>query len=187
MPIAIILSPGDVIPAILSYEKDAELLAALRNLTFSPILEDVQAAREWLQTLDEPSGWFGSMTEANAYLHRLERESEISASGVTAARKKLGMSMEAFAAALGMGGNENTRAKRIWEIEAGRARLNPMATRKLRALLARRQPLDPALGHMAGNSGSGWLFPSTAYHQVSGSSAVPPSSPHKRATQKTLS
>ena len=137
MPIAIVVAPGEIIPAVLANDTEADLLATLRGLVFAPALANVQAAREWLLTLEEPSGWFGSGAEVTAYLDRFDRSADLTPQEIATARKALGLSLEALAEAVGIGGNDNTRSKRMWEIENGRAKLNPQATRKLRALLAR--------------------------------------------------
>lgn len=139
MPIAIVLSETDVIPAILVEADAHQLVAQLRALRATPAtVTDEETARVWLQTLPEPSGWFTGMAEANAHLDRMAREPDMTPAEIAAARESLGLTRVALAEAVGIGGNDNTRHKRMWEIEQGQARLNPTATRRLRALLARK-------------------------------------------------
>jgi DNA-binding XRE family transcriptional regulator len=143
MPVAILISGGDIIPAIL-VEKNAEtLLQTLNGLQAVPNLETIAEARVWLLEQPEPSGWFETMSEAHACLDRLNESPSFEAHEVAEARATLGMTRESFAEAVGYSGNSNTRHKTIFEMEKGRnskgveKRLNPNAARRLRGLLAR--------------------------------------------------
>lgn len=141
MPIAIALLPGGIIPGIFAADDPDALLATLRGLVGAPGLPDVAAARAWLLTLPEPSGWFDTLAEANAHLDRLQsEEAPMTGDEVLAARKALGMGRAEFAAAIGHEGNQNTRNKMVWEVETGQngKLLGPKSTRRLRALLAQR-------------------------------------------------
>jgi DNA-binding XRE family transcriptional regulator len=135
MPIAIAIGPGGIIPAILQQDRADNLLAQLRGMVFAPTLADVDAARVWLTSQPEPSGWYETAAEVQAVLARMQRESDMTPEQIAEARTRLGMSRADLALAIGIGGNSNTRHKRIFDIEAGKGLLNPSATRALRALL----------------------------------------------------
>lgn len=145
MPVAIVISRGDIIPAILYEESVVALVARLQSLAEAPALRSEQEARIWLQSLPEPSGWYDTPEEAKAHVVRLKQDAPIlPGATVEKARKALGLSRFKFGEALGMGGNQNTINKSIAEIEGealhkttGKTRvLNPIATRRLFALLA---------------------------------------------------
>lgn len=145
MPIAIVISAHGAIPAVIEEKTEKGLLKRLADLTEAPALTDADSAREWLQTLPMPSGWFATQAEAMAHVERMQQPTPIlPGATVKAAREALQMSRASFAAKLGIGGNDNTRHKAIFEIEneslnksSGRPRvLNPDATRRLQALLA---------------------------------------------------
>ena len=139
MPIAIIIAPDNIVPAIVAEETPAALVTRLRGFVFAPGLPDEQAARLWLQTLPEPSGWFADVAEARAHLARAASGAQdMTGSEVAEAREVLGLTRAELASAIGFGGNDNTRHKHIWEVETGQRRLNPDATRRLRALVAQR-------------------------------------------------
>ncbi|WP_299686650.1 hypothetical protein [uncultured Tateyamaria sp.] len=145
MPVAIVMSNGSAIPAVLSENTESALLDALRNLSDAPALKTAHEARQWLQSLPAPSGWFGSPTEARAHVQRMhEPVPAPSGDEVRHARESLSMSRADFATALGFGGNTNTRHKLMHDIEveavdrkSGRQRvLNAQATMRMRALLS---------------------------------------------------
>lgn len=139
MPVAIALLPGGIIPGIFADDSADALLATLRGLTGAPALPDVAAARAWLLTLAEPSGWFDTLAEAHAHLDRLQADDPpMTAADVRHAREVLDLGRADFADAIGFVGNQNTRNKTIWEIENGQKVLGPKPTRRLRALLAQR-------------------------------------------------
>lgn len=140
MPIAIALLPGGIIPGIFADDSTDRLLATLRGLVGAPALPDVAAARAWLLTLPEPSGWFDTAAEANAHLDRLQADDQpMTGPEVARAREALNLGRAEFGEAIGFTGNPNTRNKTIWEIETGQKVLGPKPSRKLRALLAQRQ------------------------------------------------
>jgi hypothetical protein len=76
MPFAIYVLPGSTEPVILALSDCEKLLSALRLLARSIPrdrggLEDMpnaDAARRWLETLEEPSGWYETADEATARL-----------------------------------------------------------------------------------------------------------------------
>lgn len=141
MPVAIALLPGGIIPGIFAADDAGELLATMRGLVGAPDLPDVVAARAWLLTLPEPSGWFSTIAEANAHLDRLQAEDQtMTGANVQAAREALGLGRAEFAETIGFTGNANTRNKTIWQIETGQDGkvLGPKPTRRLRALMAQR-------------------------------------------------
>ena len=104
-------------------------------MVFAPDLQDVDAARAWLASLPGPSGWYETAGEAQAALARMQHEADMTPTQIAEARARLGLSGASFATAIDIGGNANTRHKRIFEIEIGKCLLNPTATRALRALL----------------------------------------------------
>ncbi|MGH1415362.1 MAG: hypothetical protein ACRBB0_17875 [Pelagimonas sp.] len=145
MPIAIVMSQSGAIPAIIAEDTTADLVAALTALADAPDLANEGAARLWLQSLPQPSGWFKTAEEARAHVQRMKEDVPIlPGAEIAAAREALGLGRAQFASALGMGGNDNTRHKAIFDIEneainksSGRPRvLNPNATLRLRALMA---------------------------------------------------
>lgn len=147
MPIAIVMSLQNAIPAILAEDTAQELVARLQGLQEAPELADEAAARIWLQSLPAPSGWFVSIEEAKAHVKRYhEAVPIIPGATIREAREALGMPRDAFAEALGIGGNPNTRHKTIFDIEreainksSGKPRvLNPSAVKRLQALMAER-------------------------------------------------
>ena len=135
MPIAIAIDTGGVIPVIFQCDSAADLLAKRREMVFAPDLQDVDAARAWLTSLPGPSGWYETTGEAQAVLARMQYEADMTPTQIAEARARLGLSRASFATAIGIGGNGNTRHKRIFWIEIGKVQLNPSATRALRALL----------------------------------------------------
>lgn len=147
MPVALVFSRQDVIPAII-YEDTADLLVdRLRALKAAPELSDEQEARQWLQSLPMPSGWFSTIDEASAHVQRLNKDTEIlPGAEVKAARQELGLTQAEFAQALGLGGNPDTRRRLIRAIEGeevekktGKPRyLGVTATQRLLALMAAR-------------------------------------------------
>lgn len=148
MPVAIVMSQEGAIPALLMEDTADALVKALAGLAEAPALEGEDAARIWLQGLPAPSGWFNTPAEASAHVKRIHQPAPIlSGRTVQEAREALGMSRAAFASALGIGGNDNTRHKSIFEIEneslnrsSGRPRiLNPNAVERLKALMAQNQ------------------------------------------------
>jgi hypothetical protein len=72
MPFAIFVPHGSTEPVILALSDCQKLLAALRLLARSAPrdrggledMPDADAARRWLETLDEPSGWYETVDEA---------------------------------------------------------------------------------------------------------------------------
>jgi DNA-binding XRE family transcriptional regulator len=143
MPVAILISQGEVVPAVLVEKNADSLLQTLNALATTPALETVTEARVWLMEQPDPSGWFDSMSEANAYFDRLDQSPNFAPDDVKEARAILGLTRENFAEKLGYGGNSNTRHKTIFDIEKGRnskgdeKKLNVNGARRLRALLAR--------------------------------------------------
>lgn len=137
MPIAIVFTGADVVPGIFKRDTDADLLKDLANIKGAPALQDVGAAKQWLVTLPEPSGWFDTTTEALAHTERLKDEARAGGEEVKAARAALGgMGRAKFAELVGIGGNDGTRHKFIYEVETGKKQLSVSATRQMRAVLA---------------------------------------------------
>lgn len=148
MPVAIIMPQEGAIPALLMEDTAIDLVKALAGLSEAPPLEGEDAARIWIQGLPAPSGWFNTLAEASAHVKRIHQPPPIlSGRAVQEAREALGMSRAVFASALGMGGNDNTRHKSIFDIEnealnksSGKPRiLNPSAVARLKALMAENQ------------------------------------------------
>lgn len=148
MPVAIVMSENEAIPAILSEATAADLVGALAGLKEAPSLGSEEAAREWLQGLPAPSGWFATVEEARAHVKRIHQPVPVLPGAVIqAAREALGLTRAEFASKLGIGGNPNTRHKTIFDIEneainnsSGKPRvLNPNATERLKALMAESQ------------------------------------------------
>ncbi len=145
MPVAIVVSEGNAIPAIFAEDTERALLEALRDIDRAPELKSANAAREWLQALPQPSGWFATAAEASAHVQRIHRPVPApTGQEVRTARESLGMSRAEFATALGFGGNDNTRHKLVHDIEveavdrkSGKQRiLNAQATLRMRALVS---------------------------------------------------
>ncbi|AUQ92777.1 putative transcriptional regulator (plasmid) [Phaeobacter inhibens] len=145
MPIAIAFSNGGTIPAIIQEATAADLVKALDGLKEAPTLQTEEQAREWLQTLPMPSGWFETISEAKAHLARWKEPTPLlTKEQVRAAREDLGMSQADFAAAVGIGGNPDTRRRYMVGVERGEIQpktnaaraLSVDATRRLRALMA---------------------------------------------------
>lgn len=137
MPIAIVFTGADVVPGIFKRDTDADLLKDLAGLQGAPALRDVVAAKEWLVSLPEPSGWFDTAKEALAHTERLKDQARAGGDEVKAARAALGgLGRDKFADLVGIGGNKNTRHKFIYEVEIGKTLLSIHATRSMRALLA---------------------------------------------------
>ena len=146
--VAIVVSKGDTVPAIFCEETLAALLARLNTLKAAPSMSGVGEARKWLAPLPAPSGWFLSMDEAHAFVDRMKRSQDVTATEVQNARELLGLSRAAFATRIGFGGNDNTRHKTIFEIENGKKRLNSERTRELRAVLAEFALISPKDGEL---------------------------------------
>lgn len=145
MPVAIIVSENDAIPAIFAEDTSRALLDALKRLSEAPALKTEHEARLWLQSLPAPSGWFGSTQEAKLHVQRIHQDVPIlPGAEVARARQALGLGRAEFAKKLGIGGNDNTRHKTIFDIEreainksSGKPRvLNPNAVQRLKALMA---------------------------------------------------
>ena len=73
MPVAIVVLGDGTIPGVFSEHTHPLLLARLRKVPGAPDLPTVAAAREWLRTLQRPSGWFESTELARAYLKDLNQ------------------------------------------------------------------------------------------------------------------
>ena len=73
MPVAIVVLRDGTIPGIFSEQTHRLLLEKLRKVPGAPELPTVAAARDWLLTLDRPSGWYESVELAQAYLSDLKR------------------------------------------------------------------------------------------------------------------
>lgn len=136
MPIAIVFTGADVVPGIFKRDTDAGLLMDLAGIKGAPIIADIVAAKEWLVSLPEPSGWFDTVAEALAHTERLKHEARAGGDEVRAARDALGKSRADFATLVGVGGNDNTRHKYMFEVEKGTKQLSVQATRSMRAILA---------------------------------------------------
>lgn len=136
MPVAIVYTGPDVIPGVFTDDDPEALRKVITGLPAAPNLPDVVSARLWLAGLPEPSGWFETAAEAFAHTERLKAQARATASEVVAARDNLGLSRAAFADRIGIGGNDNTRHKFIFEVEKGKKELSVAATRAMRALLA---------------------------------------------------
>lgn len=145
MPVAIVMSQAGAIPAVLMENTVAELVERLQGLQEAPDLKNADQARQWLQELPAPSGWFNTPKEARAHVRRIHQDvPSLPGEEIRAAREALGLTREDFATRLGYGGNKNTRHKLIFEIEneatdrkSGKLRvMNASATLRLRALMA---------------------------------------------------
>ena len=101
MPVIIAIT-SDTAPAIIERETDAELLEALAALAITPdhAKSDQAAAREWLESLPLPSGWFADADEAQALRKRMQIEQD--ANLVRAAIKHLGTTQRGLTAMLGL-------------------------------------------------------------------------------------
>jgi hypothetical protein len=140
MPIAIVYRAGGAIPAILSEASDELLAARIATLPNTPSAASVPAVREWLATLPEPSGWFATIGEAQAHMARLRDDGPtMSGDELRRIRESLDMGRAEFGAALGFAGNENTRHKQVFEMEAGTKPIMPERARRARALYASAQ------------------------------------------------
>lgn len=137
MPIAIVMSRGNVVPAIIHQDTSGGLIDALNGLSECPGVNSEIAAKEWLMQLPEPSGWYDHMNEARAAIQRLKRDQEVmTPKEVADAQKHLGLSNAEMADLLGIGGNPNTKKTEVDKIKTGRRSLEPERTRKLQAILS---------------------------------------------------
>ncbi len=137
MPIAIVLSQVGNIPAVLSHDNDAELLAAINALQEAPQLADRPAAEEWLAGLPAPSGWYPNADAAKARVAAMAQPLDVTPDQIKEARKSLGLSQAEFATAIGLGGNDQTRKSTVFDMEKGKRRMNPQLIGKMTALLAK--------------------------------------------------
>lgn len=137
MPVAIVISTDEVIPAVIEESSESALLSRLRSLTNAPHLDNAATAKEWLFSLPQPSGWYDTPAAALAYLRRAQQdEPALSGDDVKRARETLGLARNEFAARLGFGGNDQTRHSAIFKIEKGERPIGTTAAQRLRALLA---------------------------------------------------
>ena len=114
MPIAIVMSRGNVVPAIIHQETIGGLIDALNGLSECPEVNSEIAAKEWLMQLPELSGWYNHINEARAAIQRLKRDQEVmSPKEVSDAQKHLGLSNSEMAELLGIGGNPNTKKTEV--------------------------------------------------------------------------
>jgi len=136
MPIAIVMSRGNIIPAIIRQDTNNCLIGALNGLSECPGVISVISAKEWLMQLPEPSGCYEHINEAKAAVQRLKRDQEVmSRKEVSDAQKLLGLSNAEMAELLDIGGNQNTKKTEVDKIKTGRRSLGPERTRKLQAVL----------------------------------------------------
>ena len=160
MPVAIVISRNEIIPAIYQHSSVVALVQHLQDHVESPDLTSETDARLWLLSLPQPSGWFETPAEAQAHVEQMkEKEPILSGATVRAARDFLGLTQTQLAKAVGIGGNEQTQRSAIEKIETEylpnlskkdqeavalgkevkprtKRVLNTEGTRKLRALLA---------------------------------------------------
>lgn len=136
MPIVIVMSPADRIPAIISARSDVELLAALNTLFVVPALADVQAALDWVLTLHEPSGWFADTVQAMAYLDKFDGGLVKSAENSGAAGA-IGQSLQDLAETLSILVCSGYKERQMHGNDAGRTWVSAREAGKLRARLAR--------------------------------------------------
>ena len=137
MPIAIVISRGNVIPAIIHQDTSGGLIDALNGMSECPGVNSEIEAKEWLMQLPEPSGWYSQINEARAVIQRLKRDQEVmSPKEVSDAQKHLGLSNAEMAELLGIGGNPNTKKTEVNKIKTCRRSLGPERTRKLQAILS---------------------------------------------------
>ena len=137
MPIAIVMSRGDIVPAVIHQDTSGGLIDALNELSECPGINSEIAAKEWLMQLPEPSGWYNHINEARAAIQRLKRDQEVmSPKEVADAQKHLGLSNAEMADLLGIGGNPNTKKTEVDKLKTGRKKMGPERTRKLQAILS---------------------------------------------------
>ena len=137
MPVAIVVSAGDVIPAVFEESTENALLERLRSVSTALGLYNANDAREWLFSLPQPSGWYDTPAAALAYLRREQQDDPtLCGDDVKRARETLGLPRNEFAARLGFGGNDQTRHSAIFKIEKGERPIGTIAAQRLRALLA---------------------------------------------------
>ncbi len=146
MPVAIAVLPNGVIPAIYSEQNDNDMLARLRTIEFAPALDDVGAAKTWLATLPEPSGWFENAQLAKLYTGRMREEVQFQGEIIVQAREALGegdkpMARARFGELIGIGGVDNTRHKTIHDAERGKIKLSKQASRRMLGVLAEKELL----------------------------------------------
>ena len=123
MPIGIIIS-GKAIPTILEEATESALLSKIIHLKISPALTTIEEAKEWLNSLPQPSGWYASRDAAKAAAQRAARSKKVPplekvdiAELVKETRAILGLSRVEFGRKLGFNGNQNTVNKTIYELE----------------------------------------------------------------------
>jgi len=137
MPIAIVMSRGNVVPAIIHQKTIGGLIDALNGLSECPGVNSEIAAKEWLMQLPEPSGWYNHMNETRAAIQRLKRDKDVmSPKEVSDAQKHLGLTNAEMAELLGIGGNPNTKKTEVDKLKTGRKKMGPERTRKLQAILS---------------------------------------------------
>ena len=71
MPVAIVLLPDEKVTAFYSQKSEARLLQKLQEIANASTLSDVDAAKAWLGTLREPSGWFDTLREADVHFREI--------------------------------------------------------------------------------------------------------------------
>lgn len=137
MPLAVVFSHGNAVPAVISEPTDDAMLRALEALQDAPTLPDTHAARMWLLSQPVPSGLYDNPTEAKASIAQfLALDPEMSGDEMQSIRKGLGLSRAAFATLLGFGGNDNTRHKHVFDMENGKKTIMPEKARRARAIAA---------------------------------------------------
>lgn len=146
MPVAIAVLPSGVIPAIYSEQSDIELLNRLTTIEGAPALPDISAAKTWLASLPEPSGWFENAQLAKLYTGRMREEVQFQGEIIAQAREALGedgrpMARARFGELIGIGGVDNTRHKTIHDAERGKIKLSKQASRRMLGVLAEKELL----------------------------------------------
>ncbi|WP_146620007.1 hypothetical protein [Acuticoccus sediminis] len=136
MPVAIVFHDDGTVPALFSEKSDKLLAARIGALPGAPPNADIASLRAWLASLPDPSGWFGSVEEAKAYVARVRAEHVMGKDELRSIREATGLSRAAFGEALGFGGNDNTRHKQVFEMESGAKPIMPERARRARALFA---------------------------------------------------
>lgn len=137
MPIIIVMSPADHIPAVIFADTDLEVLTALADLMASPPLASVEAAQQWLATLNEPSGWFDSASEASRYLNQFDGGAEVRLADAPTKQTWMRQRSTDLWKIIGFLDCSTDEASLMQRIELGRSWFPPVEAHKLRRRLAR--------------------------------------------------
>lgn len=71
MPVVVLKSPSGLVPIIYTNDDAEVLLTLIRALPWCPDLANTHAARQWLEFLQSPFGWFDQLEDLSNTLGAL--------------------------------------------------------------------------------------------------------------------